>query len=75
MNTKDVLLMLAVSVAAYYVGGKLFPKPFVSAGRYVIPADGSTTKSVAASQCGDWAQCLSGWGSAWGNPSNGADGA
>lgn len=62
MNTKDVLIMLAVSVAAYYVGTKLFPKPFVSAGRYVIPPDGTTTKQMIDSQCGGWAECLAGWG-------------
>jgi hypothetical protein len=55
MKTNDVLLMLAVSVAAYFIAAALLPKR-AAASNWTAP--GSQQSTMLADQCGGWLPCL-----------------
>lgn len=60
MKTTDILIMLGVSVAAYLIGSKLFPKKTWTTVSGVPVLDGSQQAQQLAGQCGGWAECLDG---------------
>lgn len=62
MKTNDFLIAVAVSVAAYFIGQKLFPRKTWTTVSGVPVISGSQQADMLSGQCGGWAECMDGWG-------------
>lgn len=62
MKPKDLMIVLGIAAAAYFVGAKLFPRKTWTNVSGVPVFDGSAQAQQLADQCGGWDECLNGWG-------------